>query len=80
MPLAPPLFSITMDCPISLPSGSEINLAEVSTKPPGGTGTTNASGQVTIKSAGYKTAGTVGFCVTGVTGPNDSFDATNACR
>ena len=28
----------------------------------------------------YKGTGAVTFCVTNVTGPNDSFDATNACR
>ena len=44
------------------------------------TGTTNSAGQVTLKSAAYQTAGTVGFCVTAVTGPNTSFDSTNACR
>ena len=45
-----------------------------------GTATTNASGQASFKSASYRTASTVTFCVTNVTGPNDSFDATNACR
>lgn len=45
-----------------------------------GTATTNTSGQASFKSASYKTTGTVTFCVTNVTGPNDSFDSTNACR
>jgi serine protease len=42
--------------------------------------TTSGSGQATFKSVAYKTAGTVSFCVTSVTGPNDSFDSTGACR
>ena len=33
-----------MDWPIRRPSGSEIKRAEVSTKPPGGTGTTRVMG------------------------------------
>lgn len=42
--------------------------------------TTGSTGSATFKSPAYKTAGSVTFCVTGVTGPNDSFDATSACR
>ena len=42
--------------------------------------TTSGSGQATFTTPKYKGTGGVTFCVTGVTGPNDSFDATNACR
>jgi hypothetical protein len=38
------LFSTTTDWPIKRPKGSEIKRAEVSTKPPGGTGTTKVMG------------------------------------
>ena len=42
--------------------------------------TTSSSGQATFSTPKYKGTGAVTFCVTNVTGPNDSFDATNACR
>jgi serine protease len=44
------------------------------------TKTTSLSGGATFTSPGYTTTGTVTFCVTAVTGPNSSFDSTNACR
>jgi subtilisin family serine protease len=44
------------------------------------TATTTSTGSATFKSAAYRAAGPVTFCVTNVTGPNDSFDATSACR
>jgi subtilisin family serine protease len=43
------------------------------------TKTTTSTGQATFKSLSYK-GGSVTFCVTAVTGPNGSFDSTNACR
>jgi serine protease len=42
--------------------------------------TSGSTGQATFKSPAYKTSGAVTFCVTAVTGPNDGFDATSACR
>src|SRR5574343_602614 len=45
LPLAPPLFSITTGWPSSLPSGSAVRRAEVSTTPPGGLGTTRVTGR-----------------------------------
>jgi subtilisin family serine protease len=44
------------------------------------TRTTSGSGQVTFTSPRYKSTGTLTFCVTNVSGPNDSFDSTGACR
>lgn len=43
------------------------------------TRTTTSSGRTTFTSPRYK-GGSVTFCVTEVTGANDSFDNTNACR
>lgn len=43
------------------------------------TATTNAAGQASFSSGNYR-SGSLTFCVTNVTGPNDSFDSSNACR
>lgn len=43
------------------------------------TKTSSSTGQASFTSPRYRT-GTVTFCVTAVTGPNSSFDSTNACR
>jgi subtilisin family serine protease len=44
------------------------------------TKTSSSTGAATFTSPTYNTTGAVTFCVTGVTGPNSSFDSTNACR
>lgn len=41
---------------------------------------TDSNGRVTFTSARYTAGASVSFCVTNVTGPNASFNNTNACR